>query len=65
MITHDIEEALALADEIILLSSPPMTILERFHPKDTKPREFSRPEFMEAKTRIFSRLLTEKEKIQQ
>nr|WP_319392319.1 ABC transporter ATP-binding protein [uncultured Desulfobacter sp.] len=65
MITHDIEEALVLADEIILLSSPPMTILERFHPEDAKPREFNRPEFMEAKTRIFSRLLTEKEKIGQ
>ncbi|WP_321418858.1 ABC transporter ATP-binding protein [uncultured Desulfobacter sp.] len=64
MITHDIEEALALADEIILLSPAPMTILERFQPKDGKPRDFSRPEFMETKTRILSRLLTEKEKIQ-
>ncbi|MCG8551958.1 MAG: ABC transporter ATP-binding protein [Desulfobacterales bacterium] len=65
MITHDIEEALALADEIILLSPAPMTILERFQPREAKPRDFSRPEFMETKTRILSRLLTEKEKIQQ
>nr|WP_320189899.1 ABC transporter ATP-binding protein [uncultured Desulfobacter sp.] len=65
MITHDIEEALALADEIILLSPAPMTVLERFQPKDTKPRDLNRPEFMKTKTRILSRLLTEKEKIQQ
>ena len=63
MITHDIEEALALADEIILLSASPMTILERFHPTASKPRDFSRTEFMETKARIISRLLTEKEKI--
>ena len=64
MITHDIEEALALADEIILLSASPMTILERFHPTASKPRDFSRTEFMETKARIISRLLTEKEKFQ-
>nr|WP_319490431.1 ABC transporter ATP-binding protein [uncultured Desulfobacter sp.] len=65
MITHDIEEALTLADEIILLSASPMTMLERFQPTASKPRDFSRPEFMETKARILSRLLTEKEKIQQ
>ena len=63
MITHDIDEAMALADEIILLSPAPMTILERFAPKSPKPRDFSLPEFMEIKARILSRLLTEKEKI--
>ncbi|WP_321495654.1 ABC transporter ATP-binding protein [uncultured Desulfobacter sp.] len=61
MITHDIEEALALADEIILLGPAPMTILERFTPKAPKPRDFSLPEFMEIKARILSRLLTEKQ----
>lgn len=64
MITHDIEEALALADEIILIGPAPMTILERFQPKASKPRDFSLPEFMDIKARILSRLLTEKEKIQ-
>ncbi|NDY71224.1 ABC transporter ATP-binding protein [Desulfobacter hydrogenophilus] len=64
MITHDIEEALVLADEIILVGPTPMTILERFQPKASKPREFTQPEFMETKARILSRLLTEKEKIQ-
>ena len=64
MITHDIEEALTLADEIILLGPLPMAILERFKPKAPKPRDFSCPEFMEIKARIFSRLLTEKEKTQ-
>jgi len=64
MITHDIEEALVLADEIILLGPPPMTILEQFQPRASKPRDFSQPEFMETKARILSRLQTEKEKIQ-
>lgn len=64
MITHDIEEALVLADEIILLSSAPMTILERFQPQAPKPRDFSLPEFMEIKARILCRLLKEKESIQ-
>lgn len=64
MITHDIEEALALADEILIVSPAPMTILERFSPKAPKPRDFSLPEFMDIKARILSRLLTEKEKIQ-
>ena len=64
MITHDIEEALALADEIILIGPAPMTILERFQPRASKPRDFSLPEFMDIKARILSRLLTEKEKIQ-
>ena len=64
MITHDIEEALALADEIILLGPAPMTILERFQPRASKPRDFNLPEFMEIKARILSRLLTEKEKVQ-
>jgi len=64
MITHDIEEALVLADEIILLGPTPMTILEQFQPRASKPRDFSQPEFMETKARILSRLQTEKEKIQ-
>jgi NitT/TauT family transport system ATP-binding protein len=64
MITHDIEEALALADEIILLGPAPMAILERFQPRASKPRDFSLPEFMEIKARILSRLLIEKEKVQ-
>ncbi len=64
MITHDIEEALTLADDIILLGPAPMTILERFQPRASKPRDFSLPEFMDIKARILSRLETGKEKIQ-
>jgi len=64
MITHDIDEALSLADDIILLGPAPMDILERFTPGAPKPRDFSLPEFMDIKARILSRLVTEKEKIQ-
>ncbi len=38
MVTHDIEEALLLADELLVLSSMPMTVRERFDLTMPKPR---------------------------
>ena len=38
MVTHDIEEALLLADEVLVLSPMPMTIRERFVLEMPKPR---------------------------
>ncbi len=38
MVTHDIEEALLLADELLVLSSMPMSIRERFDLTMAKPR---------------------------
>ena len=49
MITHDIEEALILGDEIYLLSSCPMGVIDRFVPKPPKPRAFNHPELLEIK----------------
>jgi len=56
MVTHDVEEALLLADRILLLSPSPMKILEIFRPEGTKePREES-PAFPGMKRRILKLL---------
>ena len=56
MITHDIEEALLLADEIYLLSSRPMAITRRFVPDSPKPRKFNDPELMAIKAEVLENL---------
>lgn len=56
MITHDIEEALLLADDLYLLSPIPMTIQESFTLKSDKPRRFDDPELLEIKAHVLSRL---------
>jgi len=56
MITHDIEEALILGDEICLLSKGPMEITETFCPGLTKPRQFDDPALVSAKRRMLERL---------
>lgn len=48
LVTHDIREALILADRIILMSSRPGTILNTFFPPSGKPRtrdDLSNPDF--------------------
>lgn len=44
MITHDVEEALLLADDIVILSSSPMRLIERVRITSPKPRRPSDPE---------------------
>jgi ABC-type nitrate/sulfonate/bicarbonate transport system ATPase subunit len=56
MITHDIEEALLLADEVCLLSSPPMVIKERFVLDQPKPREFHDPSLLKIKEYMLAQL---------
>jgi len=56
MITHDIEEALLLADEICLLSPIPMVIKERFVLDWPKPRRFNDPRLLEIKEHMLARL---------
>ncbi len=56
MITHDIEEALILGDEICLLSPCPMAVIDRFIPESPKPRTFSDPELLDIKTCVLDRL---------
>ncbi|MDD9303016.1 MAG: ABC transporter ATP-binding protein [Desulfobacter sp.] len=56
MITHDIEEALVLGDEICLLGPRPMSIVERFVPRLPKPRAFDHPDLIAAKAHMMTRL---------
>jgi len=56
MITHDIEEALLLGDEICLLGPRPMTVVEHFIPRLPKPRRFNHPELIEIKAHVLDRL---------
>ncbi len=56
MITHDIEEALLLADEICLLSPIPMVIKEQFVLDWPKPRQFNDPRLLEIKEHMLARL---------
>jgi len=52
MITHDIEEALLLADEIYLLSVQPMGIREKFVLDLPKPRKFNDPRLLEIEEHV-------------
>jgi putative hydroxymethylpyrimidine transport system ATP-binding protein len=59
MITHDVEEALLLADEVLVLSSPPMRIVEKLSLKTPKPRKIDDPDLAATKARILARLKKE------
>lgn len=56
MITHDIEEALLLGDEVCLVSARPMEIQETFILDQAKPRQFSDPKLIEIKGHVLDRL---------
>lgn len=56
MITHDIEEALLLADEIYLLSQLPMTISRHFILNEPKPRKFDDQVLLDIKTDVLDKL---------
>jgi ABC-type nitrate/sulfonate/bicarbonate transport system ATPase subunit len=56
MITHDIEEALRLADEVLVLSGQPMRVLDRFSLKDPKPRRMDDPRLIEIKEYVLKLL---------
>ncbi len=56
MITHDVDEALLLADDIYILSARPMKIKEKITLHDKKPRDFDKPELLAIKKRILQKL---------
>lgn len=56
MITHDIEEALLLGDEIYLLSPMPMTIVRHFVLTQSKPRKFNTPALLDIKSDVLNML---------
>jgi NitT/TauT family transport system ATP-binding protein len=59
MITHNIDEALMLADDVLVMSQLPMKILEQFKLSGSKPRRLSDPELIEIKEHVLSRLQDE------
>jgi len=61
MVTHDVEEALLLADDLLVLSAAPMRICERFRLDMPKPRDIADRSFLKIKSRVLARL--EKEAI--
>jgi ABC-type nitrate/sulfonate/bicarbonate transport system ATPase subunit len=56
LITHDVEEAIHLADEIVVLSQRPATIQARFQVPFAHPRRLSSPEAQELKESILREL---------
>ena len=59
MITHDIEEALMLADEILVLSGRPMRVLEKFSLSGPKLRRLDDPQLIEIKEYVLNLLQEE------
>ena len=54
MITHDIDEALRLADDILVLSGRPMRVLDRFSLNRPKLRRLDDPELIKIKEYVFN-----------
>jgi len=52
LITHDVEEAIQLADRILVLSPRPATIQAGFEVSVEHPRNLGRPELIELKAAI-------------
>jgi len=62
MITHDIEEALRLADEVLVLSGRPMRVLDRFSLPGPKLRPLDDPQLIRIKNFVINLLQEELEK---
>lgn len=56
MVTHDIEEALVLADELLVLTRPPMRVADHLAIGQPHPRPLENPECIAIKRRVLDRL---------
>jgi ABC-type nitrate/sulfonate/bicarbonate transport system ATPase subunit len=61
-VTHDIDEALLLADRIVVMSARPGSIVEIVPVKIEHPRRFGEPAYVEIKRRLY-RLLGLEDKV--
>ncbi len=59
MITHDVEEALLLADRLVIVSRRPMRVIETMELESPKPRQASDPGLIGLKERILKVLQKE------
>ncbi|MFC1881154.1 ABC transporter ATP-binding protein [Thermodesulfobacteriota bacterium] len=59
MITHDIEEALRLADEVLVLSGRPMRVLDQFSLQGPKLRRLDDPQLIRIKEYVLNLLQEE------
>ncbi len=57
MITHDVDEALLLADDIFVSSSLPMAVIQQIHLDLPKPRAFDDPCLLQIKADILAYLV--------
>jgi NitT/TauT family transport system ATP-binding protein len=62
MITHDIEEALRLADEVLVLSGRPMRVLDRIVLDGPKLRRLDHPQLIRIKEYVLNLLQEELER---
>src|SRR6516162_5700379 len=53
-VTHDIEEAVQLADRVVVMSRRPATIQTVFPVEAPRPRDLDSPEYLAARDRIFA-----------
>ena len=56
MVTHDIDEALLLADELLVLSPPPMQVASRMVLDIPQPRRIENPQLVAIKHRVLAML---------
>ncbi|CAB5153787.1 Hydroxymethylpyrimidine ABC transporter, ATPase component [Olavius algarvensis associated proteobacterium Delta 3] len=56
MITHDIEEAILLGDQLLVVSPLPMGVQEQYALNQPKPREIDDPTLLKIKAHVLSRL---------
>lgn len=60
-VTHNVDEAIYLADRIIILSKKPAKIIENFKIKSTRPRNINDMDFVSIKSRILKILKEDEE----
>lgn len=56
MITHDVEEALLLGEDILIFSGPPLEVVRRVHPESSRPRKADHPEVVSLRQSIYEEL---------